>query len=359
MNQLSRDTKLPEGQAEDIRRFKRRYWTQAGIGKEYQYVAYQADPITRSKNVIEIRLVLANILGPHVLDAGAGTGRFAWPLERAGHKVVSLDISREMLEQGTALARKRSLTFRAVRGDIERLPFEDGVFDSVVSITVLRHFPNWREILREYGRVVRPGGRILFDMGSGEQRAYLEKAGALTDANTNGPIDPLSFDIGVTRRELVECAKDLGLRLRNDSPYDFFNSNPLVERMCGIPKEELKVRLIGILNKTGAVHLYELITRRFLSVLSPVLCPSRFIVLENRPTSIERDEFPANCETPSLESREWLDLVLRQVSGADFDEVCAEVDLLRNDPEAEALYRFCETELFPKIPVEAFTWRTD
>jgi SAM-dependent methyltransferase len=42
-----------------------------------------------------------------------------------------------------------------------RLPFDDGAFDTVLSVQVLEHTPRPSELLREMARVLRPGGLLI------------------------------------------------------------------------------------------------------------------------------------------------------------------------------------------------------
>ncbi|MEM2874606.1 MAG: class I SAM-dependent methyltransferase [Candidatus Hadarchaeales archaeon] len=87
------------------------------------------------------------------LDLGCGSGLFFDWLIRRARVVVGLDISREML----GLARRRGNVF-LVRGDAENLPFADGVFDLVLSMTVLQNLPSPGRAVREVGRVLKEGG---------------------------------------------------------------------------------------------------------------------------------------------------------------------------------------------------------
>jgi glycogen(starch) synthase len=52
---------------------------------------------------------------------------------------------------------------RLVVADARSLPFEDGEFDAVLALDLLVHLPSMEEGLRELSRVLRPGGRLLFD----------------------------------------------------------------------------------------------------------------------------------------------------------------------------------------------------
>lgn len=46
-------------------------------------------------------------------------------------------------------------------GEPYRLPFGDGMFDVVISDQVMEHVRNYPEVIREFARVLRPGGLML------------------------------------------------------------------------------------------------------------------------------------------------------------------------------------------------------
>jgi ubiquinone/menaquinone biosynthesis C-methylase UbiE len=107
----------------------------------------------------------------HVLDVGTGTGLVAL---RAGAlaqngRVIGIDHSAGMLEQGSAKARQSGLgdavIFRQM--DAEQLEFPDRSFDVVLSLYALFHFPNLRAAVKEMHRVLRPGGRVVIGVGAG------------------------------------------------------------------------------------------------------------------------------------------------------------------------------------------------
>lgn len=95
-----------------------------------------------------------------ILDAGCGTGANLAYLEGPGPR-VGLDLSADAL----AGCRTRSLT-RLVRGDATNLPFADGSFDAVLSMSVIYH--EWvrdpAAAVRELHRVLRPGGVLILDV---------------------------------------------------------------------------------------------------------------------------------------------------------------------------------------------------
>ena len=106
--------------------------------------------------------------GERILDVGCGTG---WLLERLGRAVptarlTGVDPVPEML----ALARRR-LSASAVdlrEAAAERLPFDDGSFDAVVSASVFHYVRQPETALSEMRRVLRPGGRLVLTDWNGD-----------------------------------------------------------------------------------------------------------------------------------------------------------------------------------------------
>jgi len=78
-------------------------------------------------------------------------------------EIVGIDISPAVVE----LARARLPRARVEVADVRRLPFPDGDFDFVLSISTLDHFATTGEIadaLREIARVLRRGGSLLLTL---------------------------------------------------------------------------------------------------------------------------------------------------------------------------------------------------
>ncbi len=97
--------------------------------------------------------------GMRVLDVATGTGlvsRAAVRLGLSARDVVGVDPSAGML----AMHRRRG-NHPLARGVGEELPFADASFDFVVMGYALRHVPDLVRAIREYLRVLRPGGRLL------------------------------------------------------------------------------------------------------------------------------------------------------------------------------------------------------
>jgi arsenite methyltransferase len=104
--------------------------------------------------------------GSKVLDVATGTGAVAVPFAQAigaGGRVTAVDFSAEMLDRAEANIRKMALDNVDLHEmDAERLDFRSNYFHSVVCSYGLFFLPDMARALREWVRVLRPGGRLAF-----------------------------------------------------------------------------------------------------------------------------------------------------------------------------------------------------
>lgn len=117
--------------------------------------------------------------GERVLDLGCGEGRHviaACALD--GADAVGVDLSLDDL--GTAAKRMQDFQdhspddaplFALLAGNALRLPFADDCFDAVICSEVLEHIPDYRSVLSEVHRVLKPGGRFCASV----PRAWCER----------------------------------------------------------------------------------------------------------------------------------------------------------------------------------------
>jgi ubiquinone/menaquinone biosynthesis C-methylase UbiE len=105
----------------------------------------------------------ANLTGvERVLDAGCGAGHTALTFAPHAAQVVAYDLTPSMLEQVKQLAAERRVSSVVTQeGDVEHLPFADDEFDLVVSRYSAHHWGSPAAALREFRRVLKPGGRFI------------------------------------------------------------------------------------------------------------------------------------------------------------------------------------------------------
>ncbi len=95
--------------------------------------------------------------GESALDVGTGTGHFARDLAARGLRVTGYDNSEAMLQ----VARTKDSGVNWQQGQGESLPFADGSFDLVLSVTALEFVRDRDLALAEMFRVTAPGGRLV------------------------------------------------------------------------------------------------------------------------------------------------------------------------------------------------------
>jgi ubiquinone/menaquinone biosynthesis C-methylase UbiE len=94
-----------------------------------------------------------------VVDIACGQGRYSPVIKEAfpACQIIGIDISPVALE----LAMKRSPENHCIAAACESLPLADDTVDMIFSIETLEHVVDVRATIREWGRVLKPGGRIL------------------------------------------------------------------------------------------------------------------------------------------------------------------------------------------------------
>jgi trans-aconitate methyltransferase len=101
---------------------------------------------------------LAPSPGERILDIGCGDGRLTAEIAASGAEVVGVDASPAMIEA----ARARGLDARTV--DARALPFARE-FDAVFSNAALHWIPDPDAVLAGVARALKPGGRLVVELG--------------------------------------------------------------------------------------------------------------------------------------------------------------------------------------------------
>lgn len=168
----------------------------------------------------------------HVLDVACGTGDLTRAFAEAGvAQVTGVDFTPQML----AVARTHRLRprhakqstapmIRYIEGDAMALPFKDGSFDVVSIAFGIRNVADPAKALREFRRILRPGGRlVVLEFGRPRLapvawvndfycRVVMPRTATLISGDTSGAYKylPRSIDTFLTSDAMLRAIQDAG-----------------------------------------------------------------------------------------------------------------------------------------------------
>ncbi|WP_305910154.1 class I SAM-dependent methyltransferase [Methylomarinum sp. Ch1-1] len=100
--------------------------------------------------------------GDRVLDVGGGWGSFMEHAGQRGIQVTSLTISHESERFLTDLIHRRQLPCRVLNQDYFDYVSPEP-YDAIVILGVMEHLPDYPAVLRQFQRLLKPGGRGYLD----------------------------------------------------------------------------------------------------------------------------------------------------------------------------------------------------
>lgn len=267
----------------DLIAWKTQAWTDPGMVAWYHQRMEEGQGNRRLKNRVEVDLMAKYATGKRLLDVGAGTGRASLPLAQAGYAVMAIDSSQAMLDQYRANAGTTPVELKV--GDVTALPCGDGEFDTVMSLNVMVHFPHWQDILKEWKRATRAGGRIVFDVHSRDHfKAAARVKPQLADEQQHQGFEGYSTRVGSDK--LVATADELGLAVVDLVPYAgvLGCGNPNHWLTGSLASKSSWDRLLSWMSLDSRLFDFALfLEQQCFAKLSPTAASLMMVVLENRP----------------------------------------------------------------------------
>ena len=93
------------------------------------------------------------------VEAGCGSAETSIKIEKKRRVLIALDISSEALKR----ARRIKVFDKYIKADIMKMPFKEDSVSGIWNLGVMEHFhePEIQKILKEFHRVLKPGGRVI------------------------------------------------------------------------------------------------------------------------------------------------------------------------------------------------------
>ncbi|WP_199614225.1 class I SAM-dependent methyltransferase [Paenibacillus alkalitolerans] len=109
-----------------------------------------------------MKLMPSNMKHLAVLDAGCAAGWYTEQFIQLGAQVTAVDLSPEMVE---ACKRRVGNSAEVFTCDLTgTLPFDDEAFNLIVSSLTLHYIDDWAPTFRDFHRVMKPGGSLIFSV---------------------------------------------------------------------------------------------------------------------------------------------------------------------------------------------------
>lgn len=197
-----------------------------------------------------------------ILDLGAATGNTTEPLRKRfnGARIVSLDLSHDMLREATRKRRWFSRT-SFVQADAEKLPFPDESFDVVFSNLLLPWLSDPATALAEVARVLRKDGVFVFATLGPDSLLQLSRAWSRVDggAHVNRFLDMHDIGDALVRAGLADPVLDVDrLTVKYADPARLFRDltrtgarNALQQRGRGLLGRQAFEKLLDELRSGG------------------------------------------------------------------------------------------------------------
>jgi SAM-dependent methyltransferase len=147
--------------------------------------------------------------GGRILDAGCGAGEWVAFLNKAGRVAEGLDYSPELV----ASVKEFYPQYEWRAGVIQALPYADGYFAGVISWGVIEHDEAGpAAALREFHRVVEPGGHIIVTVPIDSERQRLASRNQFPQ-DTADTLPRAFFQYFMTPGELSKHVSDAGFEV--------------------------------------------------------------------------------------------------------------------------------------------------
>jgi ubiquinone/menaquinone biosynthesis C-methylase UbiE len=129
--------------------------------------AYFDHELQKGQKVVEYFAKIASgWQGGRILDFGCGGGGLTFEIAKVAREAIGIDLEPEKLDFARAqMTRFKTSNLDFVSYDGSTLPFPDQSFNCIFCIDVIEHLPTPELFVKEFFRVLAPGGYLLLSFG--------------------------------------------------------------------------------------------------------------------------------------------------------------------------------------------------
>ncbi|OGG22090.1 hypothetical protein A3D03_01875 [Candidatus Gottesmanbacteria bacterium RIFCSPHIGHO2_02_FULL_40_13] len=141
---------------------------------DYFYKAYHAWPLIYS-NLIQLlsfgqweqwqQRVFDDISGHKILEIGVGPGKLLLKLVQKGYDITGIELRRGMAFEARRRLKRAGYLSQILQQNIEKLPFDNEIFDCIVLTFVLAEITHLEKAILEMKRVLKTNGKVIIIAG--------------------------------------------------------------------------------------------------------------------------------------------------------------------------------------------------
>ncbi len=133
------------------------------MNKEYNWMAKGYDAFMTIFPIWKkwIKQVIPHLKGVKILEVSFGTGYLMTRYASNNYEIYGIDYNDKMLEITENKIKKLNITAMLSQGNVEKLPFPDDTFDTVINTMAFTGYPDGDKAMIELKRVLKGGGKLL------------------------------------------------------------------------------------------------------------------------------------------------------------------------------------------------------
>ena len=151
-----------------------RNWSEAYQGLNYSKSL--SSQMIRQSHILVEKPFGPEVTFDRVVEVGSGGGQHFPFVRHRFDEYIMTDASEAMLDIARAAHQRSGVSFE--RSDPAALHFPDRSFDRLIATHVLEHMERPHAVLREWERVLKPGGRVLavdFGASEGKEKSVIHR----------------------------------------------------------------------------------------------------------------------------------------------------------------------------------------